>query len=240
MGIGRALASRDVLREVLVAFEPAIEVAHDHVRGMRDVAGHQRVDGRERGLDRLALQRVLELVLAREHARGERLTAGRVYRVLEPAADDPAHGCLDHSRIARWPGRSNSSLEIELDASNDVCWRRLCRVGAPPEELGMHSRLESHDRTQSARIFRPTPSDSNAAPSSDPMCSIATDRCKTVSTTLASAHRCLADVRRHLANARNGPTPVVQLAQLSARKPTFTRSSIHGEAHSDFPAQLVG
>jgi hypothetical protein len=37
-----------------------------------------------------------------------------------------------------------------------------------------------------------------------------------------------------------GPTPVVQLAQLSARKPTFTRSSIHGEAHSDFPAQLVG
>jgi hypothetical protein len=79
--IGRALASRDVLREVLVAFEPAIEVARDHVRGMRDVAGHQRVDGRERGLDRLALervaapevdQRVLELVLAREHARGER------------------------------------------------------------------------------------------------------------------------------------------------------------------------
>jgi hypothetical protein len=52
---------------------------------MRDVAGHQRVDGRERGLDRLALervaapevdQRVLELVRAREHARGERLTAG--------------------------------------------------------------------------------------------------------------------------------------------------------------------
>jgi hypothetical protein len=165
--IGRALASRDVLREVLVAFEPAIEVARDHVRGMRDVAGHQRVDGRERGLDRLALervaapevdQRVLELVLAREHARGERLTAGRVYRVLEPAADDPAHGCVDHSRIARWPGRSNSSLEIELDASNDVCWRTLCRVGAPPGELGMHSRLESHDRTQSARIFRPTPS----------------------------------------------------------------------------------
>src|SRR6185436_6187480 len=35
--IGRALASRDVLREVLVAFEPAIEVARDHVRGMRDV-----------------------------------------------------------------------------------------------------------------------------------------------------------------------------------------------------------
>src|SRR5438552_17927791 len=28
--IGRALASRDVLREVLVAFEPAIEVARDH------------------------------------------------------------------------------------------------------------------------------------------------------------------------------------------------------------------
>jgi hypothetical protein len=56
--IGRALASRDVLREVLVAFEPAIEVARDHVRGMRDVAGHQRVDGRERGLDRLALERV--------------------------------------------------------------------------------------------------------------------------------------------------------------------------------------
>ena len=59
---------------------------------MRDVAGHQRVDGRERGLDRLALergaapevdQRVLELVLAREHARGERLTAGRVYRAIE-------------------------------------------------------------------------------------------------------------------------------------------------------------
>jgi len=25
---------------------------------MRDVAGHQRVDGRERGLDRLALERV--------------------------------------------------------------------------------------------------------------------------------------------------------------------------------------
>src|SRR6187397_1455654 len=56
--IGRALASRDVLREVLVAFEPAIEVARDHVRGMRDVAGagHQRVDGRECGLDRLALE----------------------------------------------------------------------------------------------------------------------------------------------------------------------------------------
>ena len=75
---------------------------------MRDVAGagHQRVDGRECGLDRLALervaalevdQRVLELVLAREHACGERLTVGRVYRVLEPAADDPAHGCVDHS-----------------------------------------------------------------------------------------------------------------------------------------------
>jgi hypothetical protein len=158
--IGRALASRDVLREVLVAFEPAIEVARDHVRGMRDVAGagHQRVDGRERVAAPEVDQRVLELVLAREHACGERLTVGRVYRVLEPAADDPAHGCVDHSRIARWPGRSNSSLEIELDASNDVCWRRLCRVGAPPGELGMHSRLESHDRTQSARIFRPTPS----------------------------------------------------------------------------------
>src|SRR6478752_9098384 len=34
--IGRALASRDVLREVLAAFEPAIEVARDHVRGMRE------------------------------------------------------------------------------------------------------------------------------------------------------------------------------------------------------------
>src|SRR5580765_2957670 len=33
--IGRALASRDVLREVLAAFEPAIEVARDHVRGVR-------------------------------------------------------------------------------------------------------------------------------------------------------------------------------------------------------------
>jgi len=29
--LGRALALRDVLREVLVAFEPAIEVARDHV-----------------------------------------------------------------------------------------------------------------------------------------------------------------------------------------------------------------
>lgn len=59
---------------------------------MRDVAGHQRVDGRERGLDRLALervaapevdQRVLELVLARQDACGERLAPRRVDGVLE-------------------------------------------------------------------------------------------------------------------------------------------------------------
>jgi hypothetical protein len=43
---------------VPVALEPAIAVARDHVRGVRDVAGHQRVDGRKRGLDRLALERV--------------------------------------------------------------------------------------------------------------------------------------------------------------------------------------
>jgi hypothetical protein len=37
------LPSRDVLREVVVAFELAIEVAREHVRGIRDVAGHQRL-----------------------------------------------------------------------------------------------------------------------------------------------------------------------------------------------------
>src|SRR6185295_18409802 len=31
--VGRALASHDVLREALVACEPAIELARDHVRG---------------------------------------------------------------------------------------------------------------------------------------------------------------------------------------------------------------
>jgi hypothetical protein len=104
---------------------------------MRDVAGHQRVDGRERGLDRLALervaapevdQRVLELVLAREHARGERLTAGRVYRVLEPAADDPAHDAWTTRASPDGPGdrtlhwKSNSTPRMTCAGAGYAGW----------------------------------------------------------------------------------------------------------------------
>lgn len=59
MRVGRALAAGDVLCEVLVALEPVVEVTRDDVRRVREVAGHQRVYGRERGLDRLALQRIV-------------------------------------------------------------------------------------------------------------------------------------------------------------------------------------
>src|SRR5690606_9190617 len=90
--------------------------ARDDRRRVGEVAGHQLVDGRERGLDRLALddvmraelgQRVLELVLAREHPHRERLATRRVDGVLELVAHDTAHGTsydwggsVVHSRIA--------------------------------------------------------------------------------------------------------------------------------------------
>lgn len=89
---------------------------------MRDVASHQRVDGRERGLDRLAVdhvtrtelgERVFELVLAREHAHREWLPSRRVDGVFELFAHHAAHGgsyCLGgvvvHSLMACFPGRS--------------------------------------------------------------------------------------------------------------------------------------
>src|SRR5262245_19699184 len=93
---------------------------------MREISRHQQVHSRQRGLDGLSLdgvvpaelgQRVFELVLAGEHARGEWLPAGRVDRVLELAQDDTAHraaycfgGVVVHSRIACWLVRSMWTL----------------------------------------------------------------------------------------------------------------------------------
>src|SRR5262249_8964848 len=106
--------------DVLVAFEPGAQCARDDIRRMREVAGHQRIDARERRGDRLAAralvgaavrERVLELDLAGEDAGSEGLPARRVRGVLGPDLHhDFIAGVVDHSRIAWSPGRSTWTL----------------------------------------------------------------------------------------------------------------------------------
>src|ERR1043166_3156334 len=118
----------DRLGQVFVALEPAVQRVGDDVGGMGKIPGHQLVHRGQRSIDRGTAQdfvgtavreRVLELGLAREHARGERLTARGVGRVFHLPFRDGAHDCSSdqladgvvvHSRIAWSPGRSTWTL----------------------------------------------------------------------------------------------------------------------------------
>ncbi len=85
---------------MLVTLEPAIEIARDHIAGMREITGHQCVDRGESSLDRLAhedivwpevREGVFQLVFTSQHARRKRLPARRVGAVSNFEIQDCAH-----------------------------------------------------------------------------------------------------------------------------------------------------